>query len=120
MKSFKCTADVGKLKITLKWLNNIFNLIRLKFKVMTDYVDRWLWLSCQRENIDERTLGDIFYDYGRSLPDIDITDALNWLIKTINGLVTKLNMNSSVLDTIFDEFIKALPKSLTRRMGNAS
>ncbi|WP_156408647.1 transposase, partial [Ligilactobacillus acidipiscis] len=41
----------------------------------------------QRENIDERTLGDIFYDYERSLPDIDISDALSWLIQTINGLV---------------------------------
>jgi len=73
----------------------------------------------QRENIDERTLGDIFYDYGRSLPDIDITDALNWLIQTINGLVTKLSMDSSILDRIFDEFIKALPNRLIRLLNNA-
>lgn len=74
----------------------------------------------QRENIDERTLGDIFYDYGRSLPDIDITDALNWLIRTINGLVKNFNMDSSVLDDIFDEFIKALPNRLIRLLDNAS
>jgi len=88
MKSLKRTADVIKLKVTLKWLNNIFNLIRLK--------------------------------YGRSLPDIDITDALNWLIQTINGLVTKLSMNSSVLDIVFNEFIKALPSRLVRLLDNAS
>jgi len=74
----------------------------------------------QRENIDERTLGDIFYDYGRSLPDIDITDALNWLIQTINSLTTKLSMDSSILDKIFDEFIKALPNRLVRLLDNAS
>jgi hypothetical protein len=74
----------------------------------------------QRENIDERTLGDIFYDYGRSLLDINITDALNWLIRTINGLVKNFNMDSSVLDDIFDEFIKALRNRLIRRLDNAS
>lgn len=74
----------------------------------------------QRENIDERTLGDIFYDYGRSLPDIDITDALNWLMKSINGLARKLAMDSTVLDMIFNEFIKALPSGLIRLLDNAS
>ncbi len=74
----------------------------------------------QRENIDERTLGDIFYDYGRSLPDIDISDALGWLIQTINGLVKNSCMNSSILDSIFDEFIKTLPNRLIRLLSNAS
>lgn len=74
----------------------------------------------QRENIDERTLGDIFFDYGKALPDVDITDALNWLIKSINGLVKNMNMDSSVLDKIFDEFIKALPSGLIRLLDNAS
>lgn len=40
----------------------------------------------QRENIDERTLCVLFYDYGRSLPDIEIAQALTWLLKTISGL----------------------------------
>ncbi len=30
----------------------------------------------QREYIDDRTIGDIFYDYERSLPDIAFVDAL--------------------------------------------
>jgi len=71
----------------------------------------------QWENIDERTLG---YIYRRNLPDIDITDALNWLIQTINSLTTKLSMDSSILDKIFDEFIKALPNRLVRLLDNAS
>ena len=74
----------------------------------------------QRENIDERTLGDIFYNYGKSLPDIDITDALSWLMKTINGLVNKLSMDSSILDRVFDKFIKALPSNLVGLLDNAS
>lgn len=74
----------------------------------------------QRENIDERTLGDLFYDYGKTLPDIDITDALNWLIKSINGLVKNMNMDANILDKVFDEFIKALPSGLIRLLDNAS
>jgi len=74
----------------------------------------------QREYIDDRTIGDIFYDYGRSLPDIAFVDALDWLIKSINGLVDNFETDSSVLNQIFDEFIKALPSSFTRLLGNAS
>ena len=74
----------------------------------------------QREYIDDRTIGDIFYDYGRSLPDITFVDALDLLITSINGLVNNLETDPSVLNQIFDEFIKALPSGLIRQLDNAS
>jgi len=73
----------------------------------------------QRENIDERTLGDLFYDYGRPLPDIKVVDALNWLMKTIIGLAEKSDMSTEILNNIFDSFIKTLPSNLVRLLGNA-
>lgn len=73
----------------------------------------------QRENMDERTLGDLFYDYGRPLPDIEVAKALNWLLKTITGLGERFEMMEEVLDAIFDEFKRALPSSLAQLLGNA-
>ncbi|MFC6163710.1 transposase, partial [Lactiplantibacillus dongliensis] len=73
----------------------------------------------QRENADERTLGDLFYDYGRPLPDIEVAKALDWLLKTITGLGERFEMMTDILDTIFDEFREALPSGLVRLLGNA-
>ena len=73
----------------------------------------------QRENTDDRTLGDLFFDYGRPLPDIKLVSTLNWLIQTITGLGEKLDMAVETFTIIFDEFIKALPSSLARLLGNA-
>lgn len=73
----------------------------------------------QRENTDQRTLGDLFYDYSRPLPDIEVVQALNWLLKMTTGLGERFAMMTEVLDSIFDEFKKALPSSLVRLLGNA-
>ena len=73
----------------------------------------------QRENVDERTLGDLFFDYGRCLPDITVAKALSWLMKTLSGLGEQLGMTNNILNTIFDEFIKALPSNLVRLLGSA-
>jgi len=73
----------------------------------------------QRENIDERTLDDLFYDYSRPLPDIEIAQALTWLLKTISGLAEKFTLMIEMLDTFFDEFKKALPNSLVSLVGSA-
>lgn len=56
----------------------------------------------QRENTDDRTLGDLFFDYGRPLPDIKLVSALNWLIQTITGLGEKLDLAVETLTIIFD------------------
>ena len=60
----------------------------------------------QRENIDDKTLGDIFYDYGRCLPDIGFIDALNCLIKQLKSLVNNSGSDSSILNAISGELIK--------------
>jgi hypothetical protein len=73
----------------------------------------------QRENTDERTLGDLFYDYGRPLPNIEIAKPLNWLLKTITGLDERFEIIIEILDTIFDEFKEAVPSSLVRLLGTA-
>ena len=73
----------------------------------------------QRQNIDERTLGDLFFEYGRALPDIPVVEVLIWLMQTLSGLGRKMGMSLEVLDTIFEEFTKALPSSLTRLLGSA-
>ncbi|NLR13086.1 IS4 family transposase, partial [Lactobacillus sp. ZJLC29-4] len=73
----------------------------------------------QRENQDDRTFGGIFFEYSRPLPEIKFADALTWLMKTLTGIAKKLDMSESILDTIFDEFIKALPSNLLRLLGKA-
>ncbi|MCT3286762.1 transposase, partial [Lactiplantibacillus pentosus] len=72
-----------------------------------------------RENKDERTLGELFYDDGRPMPDIEVAEALNWLLETITGLGKKFAMEAAVLDAIFDAFIKALPSSLVKLLDKA-
>lgn len=62
----------------------------------------------QRENTDDRTLGDLFFDYGRPLPDIKLVSALNWLIQTITGLGEKIDMAVEALTIIFDEIYKSI------------
>ncbi len=76
-------------------------------------------LLAQRENSDDRTYGDLFYDYSRSLPDIKFANALSWLMKTLTGIGKKFDMNEEILSTVFDEFIKALPNNLVRLLGKA-
>ena len=66
----------------------------------------------QRKNVDERTLGDLFFDYDRCLPDITIVKVLSWLMKTLSGLDEQLGMTNNTLNTIFNEFLKVLPSTV--------
>lgn len=73
----------------------------------------------QRENSDDRTYGDLFYDYSRPSPDIKFANALGWLMKNLIGIGKKFDMNEEILSAVFDEFIKALPNNLVRLLGKA-
>lgn len=73
----------------------------------------------QRENQDDRTFGGIFFDYSRQSPEIKFADALTRLMKILTGIAKKLDISESILDTIFDEFIKALSSNLLRLLGKA-
>ena len=44
-------------------------------------------LLCQREETDERTLGDLFLYYGKALPDIGIAQDLDWLMTQLISIV---------------------------------
>lgn len=74
----------------------------------------------QREAVDDRTLGDLFFDYSRPLPDIVVSQVLNWLMKTLSGLGTKYGVNEDVLNNIFRKFITTLPTSLTKLIGSTN
>ncbi|KIO97145.1 transposase [Levilactobacillus brevis] len=110
-----------------KVANSTCSLIRPKSKVMTAFgvhmalvmMSYDILALAQRQNIDERTLGDLFFEYGRALPDIPVAEALSWLMRTLSGLGRKMGMSSEALDTIFEEFTKALPSSLARLLGSA-
>lgn len=73
----------------------------------------------QRENTDDRTIGGLFYDYSRPLPDIKFENALTWLLKTLTGIAKKLDMSEDVLNVIFDGFVKALPSNLITLLDKA-
>lgn len=40
----------------------------------------------QREEADERTLGDLFFYCRQSFPNIDVVQALNWLMTQLIGV----------------------------------
>lgn len=72
----------------------------------------------QREQVDERTLGDLFYNFGRPLPDIEIAVALAWLMRQLTGLGEKLGLTTTIIDELFDQFIRTLPNNLAQLLGN--
>lgn len=73
----------------------------------------------QREAVDERTLGDLFYDYGRRLPDIQVADAISKLMKLLIGLGRRGIIEAEILNDIFDEFIQSLPNNLVTLLGGS-
>lgn len=70
-----------------------------------------LFTFCQREDTDERMLGDLFFYYGEALPDIRIVQALNWLIRQLIGTASTYQEVWVVINQIMSEFMKKLPKS---------
>ncbi|MDB7660563.1 transposase [Lacticaseibacillus rhamnosus] len=74
----------------------------------------------QREAIDDRTLGDLFYDFGRPLPDIAVAQALQWLMQQLSGLGAQFAGAEQIIDGIFDQFMQTLPSNLAGLLGNAS
>ncbi len=41
----------------------------------------------ERQEKDERTIGDLFYIMGEAMPDLSLTDVLVWFVKLLNQLV---------------------------------
>ena len=60
---------------------------------------------CQREETDERTLGDLFFYYGKALPDIGISQALDWLMTQLIGIASTYHEAQVVINQIMSEFM---------------
>lgn len=75
---------------------------------------------CQREETDERTLGDLFFYYGKALPDIGISQALDWLMTQLIGIASTYHEAQVVINQIMSEFMQKLPKSLADLFGSAA
>jgi len=73
----------------------------------------------QRENHDERTIGDLFFIMGEPLPDIRIAQALDWLMATLTAVGQHMALCNTVLNSTFEHFMQTLPISLIRLLGNA-
>lgn len=74
----------------------------------------------QRETIDERTMGDLFFYLGEPLPDIQLVEALSWLIKQLNGLVKNSVLDDNIINELFTSFMQTLPRNLERLLGNVA
>lgn len=72
----------------------------------------------QREAIDDRTLGDLFFDYSRPLPDIIVSQALAWLMKALSGIGSKLGITEDILNDVFQTFMTTLPTNLAKLIGS--
>lgn len=61
----------------------------------------------ERQNTDDRTIGDLFYLMNESLPDIRFVDALVYLISELK----ELKQNSfEKIDEAINDFINQLPR----------
>lgn len=84
--------------------------------VMTSY-DLLAWR--QRQNEDDRTLGDLFFMMNAALPDIAVAQALSWLIEALAKLGRKLiDISERAINNIIDHFFSFLPKTLVDFLGN--
>ncbi|OAU12845.1 transposase, partial [Lacticaseibacillus rhamnosus] len=93
------------------------SLCALKAMVMMSYD---LLALCQREETDERTLGDLFFYFGKALPDIGIARALSWLMAQLIGIASTYHEAQAVINQIMSEFMQKLPKSLADLFGSAA
>lgn len=75
---------------------------------------------CQRENIDERTLGDLFFDFGRILPDIEFIKALKRLMTLFSGIATQGTIDSTTVNELLEKFMQTLPSNLVGMLGSVA
>lgn len=61
----------------------------------------------ERQNTDDKTIGDLFYIMNDSLPDIKFIDALVYLISSLKNLPS---INKNLLDQTIEQFMNNLPR----------
>ena len=74
----------------------------------------------ERQEKDERTIGDLFYIMGEAMPDLSLTDVLVWFIKLLNQLVESEPVAPiKQLNETVDKFISSLPQSIAFQLQKA-
>jgi IS4 transposase len=90
----------------------------LSYDAMTAYIAivfaRYMMLSVEnRMQIDERTLGELFYDVSDELPDITWIEAFRILMEQLVITVTgKFFLANEELDALLEDFMSKLPEIL--------
>ena len=80
--------------------------------------DLLAWQELQEK--DERTIGDLFYIMGETMPDLKLTDVLVWFIKLLNRLVESEPVAPiKQLNETVDKFISSLPQSIASQLQKA-
>ena len=74
----------------------------------------------ERQEKDERTIGDLFYIMGEAMPDLSLTDVLVWFIKLLNQLVESEPVAPiKQLNETVAKFISSLPQSIASQLQKA-
>ena len=74
----------------------------------------------ERQEKDERTIGDLFYIMGEAMLDLRLTDVLVWLIKLLNQFIESESMSlAKQLNETVDEFINNLPQNIASQLQKA-
>ena len=74
----------------------------------------------ERQEKDERTIGDLFYIMGEAMPDLRFTDVLVWLIKLLNQFIESESMSlAKQPNETVDEFINNLPQNIASQLQKA-
>ena len=71
----------------------------------------------ERQEKDERTIGDLFYIMGEAMPDLSLTDVLVWFIKLLNQLVESEPVKQ--INETVAKFISSLPQSIASQLQKA-
>ena len=80
--------------------------------------DLLAWQELQEK--DERTIGDLFYIMGETMPDLSPTDVLVWFAKLLNWLVESEPVAPiKQLNETVDKFISSLPQSIASQLQKA-
>lgn len=82
---------------------------------------RYMMLSLEeRNNVDNRTIGDLFYVCCDELQDIKFIESLTLLLNLIKNELTKyFSLSTDTFNAIFDSFIMNLPNHIRINLGIA-
>ena len=109
-------------KVCKSYLQLIGECRSLSYDAMTSYVAiafaRYMMLSAEnRVQIDERTLGELFYAACDELPDITWIESFEILMTLFVEKVSgEFFLTEEELESLLEEFMSVLPKTLKRKL----